>query len=455
MKITAGKSVILDRNRIWSGIVNSQDEVAVYNTVYLIGDSAANVALNHLKNISQDGIELKGYQFSTDDPEYSLTEPATIQIGEKVDVRYYFYWDIIYNTKDTDIPDKLFEMFVEWIDRDSAPVEIITYTNTDGNSQDIIKCKVVESSLGTGQYITSSVIFEGTSENFRFENAGGISRARNFYYAVTSKSDVYVNVIFEAFNFTNTYKFVINYAPVSPTVSQIIKSDGKYLRISSTLNKFHGNIYYNGGAEPEQEYIVDGNTNQGYIDIKLEKAGAYTANIISEVNSHEIGYPLYAYSQISNTLIVDVSNEKISISFNEYTGVLTATCAEGSVSNFKLQKYIQNNWTIVETNTTGIFNISEDGTYKVAGDANVLYIVEESDEITIGITLETPNVYVDYSNPSQLGFDEVPNASEYDIYKLNEDGSSELYETVSSRQSNSLRSFSVNRKLKIFNVVTK
>lgn len=455
MKIAAGKTVLFSKNRVWSGTVNSQEEIAVYNTSYVIGSVLQHYGIVSVKNISQDGIELKGYPFSDDSGAYSLTKPAIIPIGENISVSISYDGYRLFNTIEADIPDKLFEMFAGWIDKDSVDVEIVTYTNTDGNYQDIVKCSVSEMSIGTGEYITQSVIFEDTTENFKFENVGGISRAQNFYYAVTSKSEISVNTIFEPFNAIDTHRFSINYAPSTPTVAQVIKNDGKYLRISSTLNKFHGNIYYNGGAEPEQEYTVDGNTNQGHIDVKLEKVGAYTANIISEVNSHEIGYPIYAYSQISNTLIVDVSNEKISISFNEYTGILTATCTEGSVSNFKLQKYIQNNWTIVETNTTGIFNISEDGTYKVSGDANALYVVEESDEITIGITLETPNVYIDYSNPSQLGFDEVPNASEYDIYKLNEDGSFELYETVSSQQLNRLRSLSVNRKLKIFNVVTK
>lgn len=450
-RLKAGKSVILSNVGTYAGIINNQSDIGDYNVSYVIGSILNAATLYKIINTSETDVLLLGYY--SDDHYNRFTNPYTINLGENFSVTLNTTDIPIYNSVEVDIPDKLYDMLVAFYDSSYNTVEIRTYTNTDGNSQDVLIFSVNYISI-FGTHVSPSVSLKSSDDSFEFNHAGGLMSGRSYYYAANTPKTIESILTVEIFDKQYTINKTFKYAPPAYiSVSEIAQSDGKYMRISNVvgLKNFHGNIYYNGGVEPEKTYVA---TNSTYALVKLEKTGAYTANIISEVHVPG-GNTLYAYSILSKTLIVGITNTKISLTFDEYEGVLTAAADIGAVAKFNLYKFSNNKWNFIETNTTGIFSISTDGTYKVGGEANALFEIEDSDAITVGIVLESPNVYVDYNNPSQLGFDEVPNALEYDIYKLNEDGTSELYETVSSQQSNRLRSLSVNRKLKIFNVVTK
>lgn len=222
---------------------------------------------------------------------------------------------------------------------------------------------------------------------------------------------------------------------------------GKYWTIN-TNNRRKGNIYFNGSPEPLQSW-TDDTTGPWSYKFYPQQAGAYTANTISTVN---LGGSRDIYSELSETLIVENEVVDIQISFNEYTGTITATAPEGSYSVYKLMKKAGEGYGQVGENTIGIFQITESGTYRVECDAKPLFVVNPSQSITVETTLDTPNAYVEFSNPSQLGFDEVENANVYDVYRVSDDGEEdELVESVTVGVT--ARARSVRRAEKIFRVV--
>lgn len=244
------------------------------------------------------------------------------------------------------------------------------------------------------------------------------------------------------------FTFNVQNVPEKPTWSGPYKdSAGKYWTIN-TNSRRKGNIYMNGAPDPLQTW-TDGETGPWSYKFYPQQAGAYTANTISTVN---LGSTRDIYSELSETLIVENETVDIQISFNEYTGTITATAPEGSYSVYKLMKKAGEGYGQVGENTTGIFQITESGTYRVECDAKPLFAVNPSQSITVETILDTPNAYVEFSNPSQLGFDEVENANVYDIYRVGEDGESdELVESVTVGVA--ARARSVKRAEKIFRVV--
>lgn len=235
-------------------------------------------------------------------------------------------------------------------------------------------------------------------------------------------------------------------APYPPIISEGIDENGVYISIENKYYPATGNIYLNGGVSPVSNY----NSPNGMTKYYPTVAGNYTADEIVNVSYYHV------YSKLSNILTIEQKNDSITITFNEYTGRLTAVTTYNSVSNYILYRKNGAEWENVAENSEGIFLISESGTYKVGAEAKPIFTVTESSEISVEAVLDSPKLYIDYSNPSQLGFDEVDNATEYDVYKMNENGEFELYETIKSENNVAmLRSISVNRKLKIFNVVTK
>lgn len=235
-------------------------------------------------------------------------------------------------------------------------------------------------------------------------------------------------------------------APYPPVISEGIDENGVYISIKNKYYPATGNIYLNGGVTRVGNY----NSPNGITKYYPTVAGNYTANEIVNVSYYHV------YSKLSNILTIEQKNDSITITFNEYTGRLTAVTTYNSVSKYILYRKNGSEWNNIAENSNGIFLISESGTYKVGAEARPIFTVTESSEISIEAVLDSPTLYIDYSNPSQLGFNEVDNATEYDVYKMNEDGEFELYETIKSKNNVAmLRSISVNRKLKIFNVVTK
>lgn len=243
------------------------------------------------------------------------------------------------------------------------------------------------------------------------------------------------------------FTFSIQNVPEKPTWSGPYEdSAGKYW-IINTNSRRKGNIYMNGEPDPLQTW-TDGETGPWSYKFYPQKAGAYTANTISTISliNRDV------YSDLSETLIVENETVDIQISFNEYTGTITATAPEGSYSVYKLMKKVGEGYGQVGENTTGIFQITESGTYRVECDAKPLFVVNPSQSITVETTLDTPNVYIEFSNPSQLGFDEVENANVYDIYRVSDDGEEdELVESVTVGVA--ARARSVKRAEKLFRVV--
>lgn len=270
-------------------------------------------------------------------------------------------------------------------------------------------------------------------------------------YLIPVKSGVYkINVITDVLktNIEVAGTFNISRVPEKPVwLGPYSDESGKYWTIT-TVNRRKGNIYFNGSPEPLQSW-TDDTTGPWSYKFYPQQAGAYTANTISTVN---LGSTRDIYSELSETLIVENETVDIQISFNEYTGVLTATAPEGSYSVYKLMKKAGEGYGQVGENTTGIFQITESGTYRVECDAKPLFVVNPSQPITVETTLDTPNAYVEFSNPSQLGFDEIENANVYDIYRVDEDGEEdELVESVTVGVA--ARARSIRRAEKIFRVV--
>ena len=241
--------------------------------------------------------------------------------------------------------------------------------------------------------------------------------------------------------------FSIQNVPEKPTWSgPYTDSAGKYWTIN-TNSRRKGNIYKDGAPDPLQAW-TDSETGPWSYKFYPKQTGAYTANTISTISllNRDV------YSDLSETLIVENETVDIQISFNEYTGTITATAPEGSYREYKLMRKYNSIYIRVDINSTGIFQIKESGTYRVECNQRPLFIVNPSEDITIETTLDAPNAYVEFSNPSQLGFDEVENANVYDVYRVGDDGEEdELVESVTVGVT--ARARSVKRAEKIFRVV--
>lgn len=329
-----------------------------------------------------------------------------------------------------------------------VPASALTSTVRDsyGNTIDYILYTQVE--IGV-TFATSAIV--NAILNDEIECSERYEKDSSSIYLIPVKSGIYkINVITDVLktNIEVAGTFNISRVPEKPTWSgPYTDSEGKYWTIN-TNSRRKGNIYMNGAPDPLQTW-TDGETGPWSYKFYPQQAGAYTANTISTVN---LGGTRDIYSNLSETLIVENETVDIQISFNEYTGTITATAPEGSYSVYKLMKKAGEGYGQVGENTTGIFQITESGTYRVECDAKPLFAVNPSQSITVETTLDIPNAYVEFSNPNQLGFDEVENANVYDIYRVDEDGESdELVESVTVGPS--MRARSIRRAEKIFRVV--
>lgn len=358
---------------------------------------------------------------------------------------------IIYNSIADEIPDAVNEMFSAFVRDDLVTCQKYTYTNTDGVSQDVL---IMESRTITveGLTVNNSVTF--LANNLFSLEVNSVENPR-VAWAYTSGNSILVYGHFDWNDYEKKFSMPsTNFYPHAPQVELMKDEQGYYLHISTNVPA-HGNIYYNGGAQPEGTYTTT-RTSPYNAKYYITKAGAYTANVISEVpvSQTDLPYPLFAYSGLSQTIIATEEVVQISISFNEYTGEVTSTVQTGAVSQFYLKRFEQESWVTVEQNNTGFFKITESGEYRVEGDANPLFTVNPSESITVETTLDTPNVYIEFSNPSQLGFDEVELANVYDIYRVSDDGGEdELVKSITVGAAT--RAISVKRAEKIFRVVIK
>lgn len=353
------------------------------------------------------------------------------------------------NSTDNLTVGNLFVEILKAFESVNPSITLNTITDTYGNKIDYLNYAQTP-----GAVVTSShLVFKDNQFDVEIEDTYTNPSGKYIFPTVASvySCEITTDVLKTRFNIsTGQGGQILNVqnVPEKPTWSgPYTDSAGKYWTIN-TNSRRKGNIYFNGSPEPLQSW-TDDTTGPWSYKFYPQQVGAYTANTISTVN---LGGTRDIYSELSETLIVENEVVDIQISFNEYTGTITATAPEGSYSVYKLMKKAGEGYGQVGENTTGIFQITESGTYRVECDAKPLFVVNPSQPITVETTLDTPNAYVEFSNPSQLGFDEVENANVYDIYRVNDDGEEdELVESVTVGVT--ARARSVRRAEKIFRVV--
>lgn len=327
-------------------------------------------------------------------------------------------------------------------------ITLNTTTDTYGNKIDYLSYTQTP-----GAVVTSShLVFKDNQFDVEIEDTYTNSSSKYIFPTVASVyyCEVTTDVLKTRFDIsTGQGGQILNVqnVPERPTWSgPYTDSTGKYWTIN-TNSRRKGNIYKDGAPDPLQTW-TDGPVGPWSYKFYPQQTGVYTANTISSVPAavREV------YSELSEILIVENETVDIQISFNEYIGTITATAPEGSYSVYKLMKKAGEGYGQVGENTTGIFQITESGTYRVECDAKPLFVVNPSQPISVETTLDTPNAYVEFSNPSQLGFDEVENANVYDVYRVSDDGKEdELVESVTVGVTTRARS--VRRAEKIFRVV--
>ena len=327
-------------------------------------------------------------------------------------------------------------------------ITLNTTTDTYGNKIDYLSY-----TQAPGAVVTSShLVFKDNQFDVEIEDTYTSTSSKYIFPTVASvySCEVTTDVLKTRFNIsTGQGGQILNVqnVPEKPTwAGPYTDSAGKYWTIN-TNSRRKGNIYKDGAPDPLQTW-TDESVGPWSYKFYPKQAGAYTANTISSVPAAVRD----VYSDLSETLIVENETVDIQISFNEYTGTITATAPTGSYSVYKLMKKAGEGYGQVGENTTGIFQITESGTYRVECDAKPLFVVNPSQSITVETTLDTPDAYVEFSNPSQLGFDEVENANVYDIYRVSDDEEEdELVESVTVGVV--ARARSVKRTEKIFRVV--
>ena len=327
-------------------------------------------------------------------------------------------------------------------------ITLNTTTDTYGNKIDYLSY-----TQALGPIVTSAhLVFKDNQFDVEIEDTYTNQSSKYIFPTVASvyRCEVTTDVLKTRFNIsTGQGGQILNVqnVPEKPVwLGPYSDESGKYWTIT-TVNRRKGNIYFNGSPDPLQSW-TDDTTGPWSYKFYPQQVGAYTANTISSVPAAVRD----VYSELSETLIVENEVVDIQISFNEYTGTITATAPTGSYSAYKLMKKAGEGYGQVGENTTGVFQITKSGTYRVECDAKPLFVVNPSQSITVETTLDTPNAYVEFSNPSQLGFDEVENANVYDIYRVSDDGEEdELVESVTVGVA--VRAHSVRRAEKIFRVV--
>jgi hypothetical protein len=458
--VKAGKNFILNGSRkVWEGvtIINGGD-MGSFERSYKLGQYINTHCIVYYRNHSADGANTDATPqvavANRDKDNYynDFLSPTVMQLNVAETYELAMSGDyIIYNSVADEIPDVVNEMFSAFVRDNLVTCQKHTYTNTDGVSQDVL---IMESRTITveGLTVNNSVTF--LANNLFSLEVNSVENSK-VAWAYTSGGSVLVYANFDWNDYAKKFSMPsTNFYPHAPQIELKSGENGKFIRVTCD-NPAHGNIYMNGAPSPTTTYITA--RSAPYIaDIQIEIAGAYTANVISEVpvSQTDLPYPLFAYSELSEILIVEYKYVTLEISFNEYTGEITTIAPENSVKQFQLKKYINGVFSVIETNTTGKFKITESGSYLVGGEGKNLYQIHNSRTINVETTLDTPNVYIEFSNPSQLGFDEVELANVYDIYRVSDDGGEdELVKSITVGVAT--RAINVKRAEKIFRVVLK
>lgn len=458
--VKSGKNFIIDGSRkVWEGVtIMNGTQMGTFEQSYRLGQYVNTHCIVFYRNHSLDGANENATPQATfsdrDEDDYYDTLLSPPYMQPNVTQTYHLLLRgnyLIYNSVADEIPDVVNEMFSAFVKDDLVTCQKYTYTNTDGVSQDVL---IMESATLTieGLTVNNSVTF--IANNLFSLEVNSVERPK-VAWAYTSGGSVLVYANFDWNDYAKEFSMPSsNFYPHAPQIELMEDEQGHYLHISTNVPA-HGNIYYNGGAQPEGIYTTT-RTSPYNAKYYITKAGAYTANVISEVpvSQTDLPYPLFAYSELSEILIVEYEYVTLEISFNEYTGEISTIAPENSVKQFQLKKYINGVYSVIETNTTGKFKITESGSYLVGGEGKGLYQIHNSRIINVETILDTPNVYIEFSNPSQLGFDEVELANVYDIYRVSDDGGEdELVKSITVGAAT--RAFSVKRAEKIFRVVLK
>ena len=430
-KVYAGADIIFDGTTDGYDIyINTAEEFGDNNYIHL-SDSTNPIErmriIAYINNIG-DGVKAAYPRFSSSiGYDITATDPYKISTNEYITVRLMEDKFHIIDSIDADIPDVLYDLLF-FNSPDDYGITMLTMINTDGGKQDVLGISVHAHIVETTTiYPTTIVESNGFNDDVVELNKNAIG-----HHFLTVQESVSCNLYLKWFGTETPIKQISykssNY-PHKPIIEQVAHNGITYVRVTTNVPA-HGNIYFNGGAEPAYTYIT--NKVAPYTaEIKIDKFGSYTANVISEVIIEEQHY--FAYGELSDTLIVETQNVECTLSFNEYTAAISCVPdIEDSVEKFTLQKQNGSEWINVSENTIGEFHITEGGTYKIIPTFGFFYagtVFPES--ITVVLTINTPAAYSDPAFPSQLGFDEVENANIYDVYRVSEDGEDELVTSIS------------------------
>lgn len=438
-KFKAGCDEVFDGTDPYTVTFNSSDEMGEDGVYITLSNSGDNIGLikQYVNKIRESGDMEPLIKREIGGSDVALTVPPLLTVGEQNSITLYApYLDLnIIDSAEVELSDKVFELFNHFITDRGVFLDLQTLRNTDGVLQDFVRVTLGPIQLGGDSiYKTVLVSAEGCQDTeFTVDknSPGGYIFYHHGELTACVSADIRVNVLSKLTSKTlhTLYETVTNY-PHKPTLEKIIRRGRVYLKVTNNT-QCHGNIYFDGSPTPCYEYSIPvGNS----VEFELPSgAGAYTANVISQTDVMGTYVYRYAYSELSDTLIVEAQNIECLLSFNEYTGELSCIADEpDTVYAYALEEFIGDKWVRRETSGSSIFKITHSGTYRVKIDEVSIFthtVFPES--ITVIATLNTPVAYSDPAFPSQLGFDEVENANMYDIYRVNEDGDDELVATIS------------------------
>lgn len=427
-KFKAGCDEIFDGTDPYIVTFNSSDEMGEDGVYITLSNSGDNIGLikQYVNKIRKSGDMEPLIKSEIGGSDVGLTVPPLLTVGEQNSITLYApYLNLnIIDSAEVELPDKVFDLFNHFITSKKITINDFAVANTDGILQSFVK---IDSAL----YAVIKTCKTCSVTTFGCQDKEFILNKNESYKITACIERTFTVNVFSSLTgkfLTGLSKSTNNY-PHKPVLEKIYKRGYIYLRVNNNA-KCHGNIYFNGGAEPIYTYTIPDGTS---IEFGLPNgAGAYTANVISETIIE--GQHYYAYGELSDTLIIEKETFNATLSFNEYTGILSCITDEpGAVYNYQLKKLVDGQWKILENSGNNQFQITENGTYKI-GILTVSNLIEfniSPSSITVKTALDTPVAYSDPAFPSQLGFDEVEDANMYDIYRVNEDGEDELVTTIS------------------------
>lgn len=428
-KFKAGCDEVFDGTDRYIVTYNSSDEMGEDGVYITLSNSGDNIGLikQYVNKIRESGNMEPHINREIGSRDVNLTSPHFLTVGEQNDIGLYApYMDLnIIDSAEVELPDKVFDLFNHFITSKKITINDFAVANTDGILQSFVK---IDSAL---------IAVINTCKTRRVTTFGCqdkefiLNKSESYKITACTERTFIVNVFSSLTGkfLSNLSKSTNNY-PHKPVLEKIYKRGFIYLRVTTNVPA-HGNIYFNGGAEPTYTYTTS-RVAPYTAEIEINQAGAYTANIISETIIE--GQHYYAYGELSDTLIIEKENFNATLSFNEYTGILSCiTDKPDAVYNYQLNKLVDGQWKRLEHSGDNQFQITESGTYKIdiLTGSNLAEFNVSPSSITVKSTLDTPTAYSDPAFPSQLGFDEVENANMYDIYRVNDDGDDELVATIS------------------------